>query len=120
MSDQVVSMDKEYRTRDGREVRLYAMDAGGAYPVHGALPRDGGWALFSWTVNGKYIDKAGASGYDLIEHKSIVKVDCWMNVYKGGVVTEGQCSKSDADRTGCGDRIACIHIEREVEQGEGL
>jgi len=28
---------KEYRTRDGLRARIYATDAGGAYPIHGAI-----------------------------------------------------------------------------------
>lgn len=28
---------KEYKTRDGRKVRIYATDAGGEYPIHGAV-----------------------------------------------------------------------------------
>jgi hypothetical protein len=32
----MISMDKQYRTRDGREVRIYAVDGGGKYPIHGA------------------------------------------------------------------------------------
>lgn len=64
-----ISMDKKYRTRDGREVRLYAVNGGGNYPVHGAI--DGGgdaWHLEAWAIDGKQHDDApGPQSGDLIE-----------------------------------------------------
>ena len=32
-----ISKDKEYTTRDGREVEIYAIRKGGEYPIHGAI-----------------------------------------------------------------------------------
>ena len=36
-----MSMDKKYRTRDGKEVRIYAVDGCGDYPIHGSYAFDG-------------------------------------------------------------------------------
>lgn len=33
----MVNMEKKYRTRDGREVVIYCVDAPGGYPVHGRI-----------------------------------------------------------------------------------
>ena len=33
----MIDMKKKYRTKDGREVRIYATDGVGHYPVHGAV-----------------------------------------------------------------------------------
>lgn len=44
---------KTYRTRDGREARVYAVDGGGNWPVHGAIRgRDGVWSAEAWTKDG--------------------------------------------------------------------
>jgi predicted DNA-binding protein with PD1-like motif len=32
-----IDINKKYRTRDGHEVRIYATDGMGLYPVHGAI-----------------------------------------------------------------------------------
>ena len=34
----MIDKNKQYRTRDGREVRIYATDGYGHYPVHDARP----------------------------------------------------------------------------------
>lgn len=49
----MIELGKKYRTRDGQEVRIYAVDAGGAKPVHGAWRNDTGrWVHECWTGDG--------------------------------------------------------------------
>ena len=55
-----ISMDKKYRTRDGREVRIYAVDGYRDYPIHGAI-MDDGWCVHYWSEKGK----AELSRFDL-------------------------------------------------------
>ena len=38
----MISKDKQYKTRDGREVRVYATDGAGEFPIHGAVLNDDG------------------------------------------------------------------------------
>lgn len=54
--DNLISLNKSYVTKDGRPVRLYAIDAGGEYPVHGAIWREDEqyWESATWTARGKY------------------------------------------------------------------
>lgn len=64
----MISKDKKYKTRGNREVRIYATDGGGTYPVHGAISTDGDWATATWTKSGKhdkYVPKE--TRFDLIE-----------------------------------------------------
>ena len=67
----MISKDKTYRTRDGRDVRIYATDGDGRYPVHGARRERGYWQLYSWTEDGK-ADLADEhdSDCDLVEVKA--------------------------------------------------
>ena len=36
-------------TRRGNQVRIYANDGYGDYPIHGAIYEDGEWDLTGWT-----------------------------------------------------------------------
>ena len=53
-----VSMNKQYTTQDGAEVRIYATDAGGPYPVHGACKNANGWNPIRWSIYGEPIMSA--------------------------------------------------------------
>lgn len=33
----MIDKNKKYRTRDGKEVRIYCTDGRGLYPIHGAI-----------------------------------------------------------------------------------
>jgi len=62
----MIDKNKTYRTRDGREVRIYATDAGGSRPVHGSVACDESWNVFCWLPDGSY-SKNGKTECDLIE-----------------------------------------------------
>lgn len=50
------------------------------------------------------------------------KVEFWVNVYaySNGVGDIAHKTRESADNTIAGKRIACLHIVREYEEGEGL
>lgn len=56
------------------------------------------------------------------EVKPKIKVDCWLNVYppEYGAYLLPHKSKESADEGAHSGRIACIHIQQEVEEGEGM
>lgn len=67
----MISKDKKYRTRDGKEARVYATDAGGDYPIHGAVKDDDDtWNTKCWTEGGRNMEDWKD---DLIEVKPKVK-----------------------------------------------
>jgi len=66
----MISMDKQYRTKDGKEVRLYAIDGKGQWPIHGAFLLDNGWKMATW----------GLSDDDLIE---VVMIPEYWVVFNG-------------------------------------
>ena len=43
------------KTKDGREVRIYATDGIEPYPIHGAIKIDSFWRLTTWTKSGSLI-----------------------------------------------------------------
>lgn len=79
----MIDINKQYTTRDGRKVRIYAVDGGSEFPIHGAILNDNNdWEIGSWT------DK-GYCGFrecklDLVEIKFIEDKDpvyAWDNGY---------------------------------------
>jgi hypothetical protein len=72
-------MDKQYRTRDGRKVRIYAVDGSSNLPIHGAIKFDNGWKSSCWNPNGLHF--TGCSNLnDLIEVKPRIQREYWVNV----------------------------------------
>ena len=86
MTDLILKTGK-VQTRDGREVRIYATDAGGAYPVHGAIKLDHDWAFETWTLSGSYTNTEEDHRYDLTPIPQVK----YFNVYtsKNGDVSFG-------------------------------
>jgi len=72
-----ISLTKKYRTRDGRAVRIYAVDGAVSHPVHGAVCTSfemSGllhelWSSTIWTLKGSRIMDGVRSFDDLVEIK---------------------------------------------------
>jgi hypothetical protein len=83
----MIDMSKKYRTRAGREVRIYAVDAGGEYPIHGAtLEMDtvAKWEPEEWTPCGKCYLEGPQSLHDLVE----AKAEVWVWQHASGAFSE--------------------------------
>jgi len=115
----VISIDKKYRTRDGREVRIYAMDGDSREPIHGAL-RDysGNWNHSAWFRTGENIYKIKDA--DLVEVKPRIKQTYWYNVYSNPKDCNIATTKKEADEKAYYNRLACVKVEIDCEEGEGL
>ena len=114
----MISMDKKYRTRACAEVRIYAVDGDEPRPVHGAFKSPTGWVVSCWRQDGTQLDFGGH--YDLIELKPRIKRTVWANLYLDGRITLGHPSKEDADKCADRGRLACVKVEIDCEEGEGL
>jgi hypothetical protein len=111
-----ISKDKQYTTRDGREVRIYATDGAGEYSVHGALKSSEGWFYTTWGSQGHIMKPCTETVADLIEVKPRMKIDQWLFVYRDGS-TAWTNVKPNPD----GKNVFAVkHIVLEVEEGEGL
>jgi hypothetical protein len=73
----MISKDKQYKTREGQEVRIYATDGKGSYPIHGAVLTDEGWDEQTWKQDGGF--NHDVSRLDLIE--IVPKVKVWVEYY---------------------------------------
>jgi len=115
----MIELGKQYKTRDGREVRIYAVDGGGEFPVHGAIKKPGDiWDSMCWGVNGEWFSVADMDCYDLVEVKPRIQREVWVNVYPHMVAIWAR--REDAEEAGGDDRIACVKLVIDCEEGEGL
>jgi hypothetical protein len=115
------------QTRDGRDFRLLCIDRTGRYPVLGLTSDD---QVIGLTAHGTYCHNGEKSPYDLIPVPRKVRVRGWLNVYpaesgfpdkvsESPVSMSFYWSRAGADKN-ARDRIACIEIDREVTEGDGL
>lgn len=80
----MIDINKKYKTRDGKEVRIYATDHVGSYPICGAIRYEDGWYEESWEEDGRnsnYVedDLVEVSKYE--DFKIDDKVIVWDNDY---------------------------------------
>jgi hypothetical protein len=74
----MIELGKQYRTHDGREVRIYAVDGNGSDVIHGAYrTADGQWELAGWRADGSWIPN-GKCAEDLIEVKPKITRTYWL------------------------------------------
>lgn len=100
----MIRMDGKYRTRDGREVRLYADDGSKTYPIHGAIKVTTGWIVKSFTSDGYYNSDDMPCDSDLIEIKpaAIDMIIEWLNAriikqYEPSVYQQALNPNAEAD-----------------------
>lgn len=118
----MVDPKKQYRTRDGREVRIYAVDAGGDKPVHGAIANKGKWDFHCWSSLGDWASQeCAATPLDLIEVRPRIVREVWVNVYQTYQTVHDDKQWADASaRQNAPRRIACVRLVIDAEEGEGL
>ena len=116
----MIDKSKTYRTRDGREVRIYATDGYGSYPVHGAVLTEEGWFPRHWTEQGELSNgRLVPSAHDLIKVRPRNKRTVWINVY-GPESQTSHHSRKQADDERDGHCIACVEVDLDFREGEGL
>jgi len=111
----MIELGKKYKTRDGREVRIYAVDGGGHRPIHGAIREGQEWVACTWLHDGV----EGLHCNALIEVKPRIKREVWVNVYPNGTSRSFE-EKRFADEHAMDHRIACVKLVIDCEEGEGL
>jgi hypothetical protein len=96
---------KYYKTRDGRKARIYITDAGGTYPVHGAVWNTNIWILHTWQTDGIFNNQMILkSSLDLIAEweEPTPKID--------DMVTPIWFKTGKSYRTVSGERLECVAV----------
>jgi len=112
----MIDKSKTYRTRDGREVRIYATDGDKGEEIHGAFKNlNGKWCSGIWEYNGRNAYKCPEA--DLIEVRPRHQRTVWLSMFHHNVMAS--FTSEGAKSNGYG-RIACIKVDLDFEEGEGL
>jgi hypothetical protein len=113
-----ISKDKQYVTVAGQlPYRCYATDAGGDYPVHGSVCKEGKWESVTHNEFGFFRGWHAPHPYDLVEVKRRIKIERWALVGRDG----GYSLWLDKPSNACSvDAFGLTRISFEVEEGEGL
>lgn len=107
-------LTKPLQTRDGREVRIYATDAGGEYPIHGAVKEGQGWLHEGWSIRGELV-RGLERCLDLVNVPQ--KNVRYLNIYPAEMdVIRTHATKELADSVAAIGRIACVRVEFEEGQ----
>jgi len=116
----MIDKSKQYRTRDGREVRIYATDGGGHKPIHGAIREDENWIAYTWLYDGV----AALDCNSLIEVRPRIKREVWVNIYRGREIDwmtiHDERDEADDYPDHHKTRIACVRLTIDCEEGDGL
>lgn len=113
-----IDFDKPVQTRDGKAVTILTTErADNTYPVVGLI-NDKHICLF--TEEGWVYDDGREHDLDLMNVPVKHTRKIWLNVYpaKHDVAAHGE--RGAADACAGPDRIACIPVTIEFEEGEGL
>lgn len=116
-----LDLTKPVQTRDGRPVRILCTDAQSITSVVGLISEEPGKErLFAWNAHGRVAGLAQLDAHtdDLVNTPVKRRVTGWLNVYPDGAVYFGH--KAKADLFAISSRIACIHIDIEYTEGDGL
>ena len=112
-----IDWTKPVRTKDGRAVRVLCTDGPGEYPVVGFI--DGSPAAIQWTLLGEFIQ-----GYprekDLENVPQRIQREYWVNVYAEKAIASLHYTRIGADASELPNRLACVKITIDCEEGEGL
>ena len=107
---------------DGSEGHIYFVQPESKHQRYIGKARDssGEWRALHWCDAGRVPYTTTGHAKNLAPTpKKTVRVRCWLNVDACGVAGLF-LDREDADRLSSVNRIACIEIDREVTEGEGL
>jgi hypothetical protein len=116
---ELITMDREYVTRDGKPVRVLCVDLrGDEWTVVALVQNECRERLITYRADGRY-SAISESKEDLIPKPKRHKRTAWMNVYPDypGNVHE---SRAEADGLSGAGRIACLELHLDFAEGEGL
>lgn len=111
--------DTLHVTASGLPVRIYNINGGGQYPIHGAIYiGDGEWLASVWNADGFYTGQTDPYEYDLRDRPKQGVWVAWFKHEKSGAHhAVARASKEEATVTRYGFRLKGVHY---IEEGDGL
>lgn len=111
-----MNLDASYKTVDGKQVRLYCLDACGSFPVHGAILINGRWFVQRWTASGKYCDYGCPHDLDLVPAGKRIERTVYVNVNQDTVDVYNTAEMCKVCQT---DGILACAVEVKIQCNEG-
>jgi hypothetical protein len=122
----VIDLEQKYTNKRNDEIKLSHIDRGSVY---GWVKIGIDWCPHQWDEKTGELLWYALNVYDLAEEKPRIKRTVWVNVYKDCIsihstkdfadVHYRSCGRADFHDRG-GGRIACVKVEKDCEEGEGL
>jgi hypothetical protein len=111
----LVEVGKKYKTANGFDVRIYAVDGSNSDAIHGAYHDGGHWVSMSWDQEGKYTNSPHQfprhnAEFDLVQPP----LECWINTYPDYCATH--FSESSAKKSAGKNVIRTAVHMREVSE----
>jgi hypothetical protein len=122
MTKQLIDKAKKYRLRNGGQAKVYEVYSGEGRVVHGAVFDDtiGEWFQQNWYLDGSF-HPVLMNEFDLIEVKPRIKRTVYINYYKNGSFGDACATRQEAIlRQNTPALVACITVNLDFEEGEGL
>jgi len=111
----MIDLEKKYTNKRNDEIKLSHIDRG---IVYGWVKLGIDWYSHQWDKKTGKVLLNAPDVNDLIEVKPRIKRTVWMNVNKDNVYR--YLNREDADCAHFDDRLACVKVEIDCEEGEGL
>jgi len=111
----MIDLEKKYTNKRNDEIKLSHIDRG---IVYGWVNLGIDWYSRQWDEETGKVLLNAPDVNDLIEAKPRIKKTVWLNVYEDG--TSIHSTKDFADMHNYSGRLACVKVEIDCEEGEGL
>ena len=117
----MIDITKKYKTRDGKEVRIYAIYENKRHSVHGAVLLEDEWCIHCWTSEGAFSLTGTSHNLDLVEVKEKKTIKIGVAVFKDGKFNAFSCESIQMARDLYKGQLRALPM-REItyEEGEGL
>ena len=114
-----IMMEGEYQTRDGQKRRVLCVDAPGRLPVI-AISQSG--QVYRYLDDGRAADDGWDQPFDLVPVHKRHKRTVWVHVHFNGDAYYYALFTTEADskRKGNIHSIACLKLDLDFAEGEGL
>jgi hypothetical protein len=121
----VIDLEKKYTNQRNDEIKLSHIDCGIVY----GWVKLGDWCPHQWDEKTGKVLWYALNVYDLAEVEPRIKRTVWVNVYEDCIsihstkdfadVHYRYCGRADFHDRG-GSRLACVKVELDGQEGEGL
>jgi len=122
----MIDLEKKYTNQRNDAIKLSHIDRG---VVYGWVKLGIDWCPHQWDEKTGKVLRYALNFYDLAEVKPRIKQAVWVNVYEDCIsihstkdfadIHDRSCGRTDFNDRG-GVRIACVKVEKDCEEGEGL